>query len=142
MEDTIIKEQKSKIKELLKEFNIILILFVIFYLFFQIHYFKESPVVVLKMTIAHFYLFIVPGYALMLFLSEKLNKIVRLIIGLGIGYGVQPLLLYSINIITKTNIMKYNLYLSGLLIILGLVLYYFLNKVKDKNKEKDRGYEI
>ena len=51
--------KKQKIKDLIKEFNIILLLFILFYLFWQIHYSKENILIVLKLVIAHFYLFII-----------------------------------------------------------------------------------
>jgi len=116
-----------KIKEILKdEAKFIGIAFVIMYVIFQIHYFKENPFVLLKAVFAHFYLFIIPGYSLALIFYGKINK---LIIGVGLGYGLQPFLLYVVNFITKINIMKYYILVSGLLILLGL---YIFNKKMEK----------
>ena len=110
------------IKKLINESKIVGIAFILFYVLFQIHYHKESMFIVLKAVFAHFYLFIIPGYSLCLIL--KLKQTERFIIALGVGYGLQPFLLYLINFLTQVNIMKYNLYVSAILIILGIVLAY------------------
>jgi len=118
-----------KMKEILtKELKFLAIVFAIVYIFFQIHYFKENILVVLNTVVAHFYLFILPGYSLALIFYGKINNIERLIIGVGLGYGLQPFLLYAINFVVKINIMKYNMLVSGLLILLGL--YMFNKKLK------------
>ncbi|MBN2421475.1 hypothetical protein JXB27_04315 [Candidatus Woesearchaeota archaeon] len=128
------KENKKIILDELKMLGIALLLF---YAFFQIHYHKENFFVVLKMVFAHFYLFIIPGYSLSLIFYEKINKIERLIIGVGIGYGLQPFLLYLINAIVKVNIMKYNVFVSAAMILLGLWLFN-----RSVLKEKISGFSL
>lgn len=115
------KEEAKKIT--MRELKIIGITFILFYAFFQIHYYKESIFVVLRMVIAHFYLFIIPGYSLCLIFYDKINRIERLILGVGVGYGLQPFLLYLINAIIKVNIGEYYLYISGAMILLGTYLF-------------------
>lgn len=117
-------KNENKNKSLLNDFKIIAIAFIVMYIFFQIHYYKESPLVLLKTVLAHFYLFIIPGYSVCLVFNDKMNQIERLIIGAGIGYGLQTFLLYLINFIIRRNIMNYNLYVSGALILLGIALFY------------------
>ncbi len=115
---------KNKLRRLLDEFKIIGIAFIFTYLFFQIHYFRENFFVILKAVFAHFYLFIVPGYSLCLIFCNKFDRIERLIIGIGIGYALQPFILYLINFIVGINILKYNLFVSGAMIALGAALFY------------------
>lgn len=116
---------KSDVKKaILKEFKVIVIAFILFYLFFQIHYYKENVFLVLKMVVAHFYLFIIPGYSICLLFYGKIGQIERLIIGVGIGYGLQPFLLYFINMIIKVKIAEYYIYVSALLIIIGIIIFY------------------
>lgn len=123
--------KEDKIKEIiLKELKIIGIAFILFYAFFQAHYYKENIFIILKMVIAHFYLFIIPGYSLCLVFYDKLSRIERLILGIGVGYGLQPFLLYLINSIVKVNIMEYNIYVSAAMIIIGAML--FKHSVLDK----------
>lgn len=110
-------------KHLLDEFKIIALAFVLLYAFFQIHYFKESPLVILKTTIAHFYLFMIPGYSLLLMFYKETSRIERLVLGVGVGYALQSFLLYFISYFLKINMMKYNLLVSAVLILLGIGLF-------------------
>ena len=82
------------------------------------------------MVVAHFYLFIIPGYSLCLVFYDKISRIERLIIGIGIGYGLQPFLLYAINSIIKVNISGYYLYVSGIMIVAGIWLFNHLTLKK------------
>ena len=100
----------------------LLIIAVIVLIFFKVHYYKESIIMLLNLLVSHFYLFILPGYALMLYYIDKLEFSERFVIGLGIGYGVQPLLLYLINTVIEVNILKYNIFVSGAMIIIGILL--------------------
>ncbi len=124
--------QSSK-EIILSELKVILIAFILFYAFFQIHYYKENVFVVLKTVIAHFYLFIIPGYSLCWIFYDKIDRIERFILGIGLGYGLQPFLLYLINSITKVNIGGYYLYVSGGLIIIGSII--FIWRIRQKRQD-------
>lgn len=125
-------EQSIK-KIIFDEVKILLIAFIIFYAFFQIHYYKESVFVVLKTVIAHFYLFIIPGYSLCWIFYGQIDRIERLILGTGVGYGLQPFLVYLINSIIKVNIGEYYLYVSAAMILLGIGIFIFRIKKVNKN---------
>ena len=118
----------DKTKELIDEFRIIIPAFAIMYVMFQAHYYNENVITILKAVFAHFYLFIVPGYSMCLIFRKDINRLERLIIGAGVGYGLQPFFLYLINYFVKINIMHYNLYVSALLILAGIGLYYVRGK--------------
>ncbi|MEK6887263.1 MAG: hypothetical protein AABW88_05535 [Nanoarchaeota archaeon] len=113
-------------KIIIKELKMIGIVFILFYLMFQIHYYKENLFTILKIVLAHFYLFIIPGYSLCLILYDKVERLDRLVLGIGIGYGLQPFLLYAINDITRINVMRYNIYVSGALIIIGVLMFKYI----------------
>ncbi len=118
-------KMKKKIKNLFfEELKIISILSLFLFLFFLSHYYLESLFFIFKLTLAHLFLFILPGYFLILYYIDKISFSERLILGLGIGYGVQPLLLYIINIIIKVNILKFNWLVSFLMILAGFFLFY------------------
>ncbi len=117
-------------KLLIQEIKILGIFALIFYIFFQIHYYKENPFIILRMVVAHFYLFIIPGYCLLLAAHKSLKKIERLIISIGVGYAVPTFLAYFLNVITKVNMMSYNKIISLVLIIIGILFFYMKLKKK------------
>ena len=121
--------QETK-KTIIKELQYLALIFIVLLVIFKIHYYKESVIILLKLALSHFYLFIIPGYCLMLYYLKELEFYQRFVIGLGIGYGVQPLLLYLINVISEVNILKYNYYVSSAMIIFGIILGYW--KIKKK----------
>jgi len=109
-------------KEIKSELKKIGIIFIIAYIFFQIHYYKESPLVVLRLLLAHFYLFIIPGYCLMLYYFKKIEFIYRFFIGVGLGYALQSLLAFFITLIFNLNLKTYYLVTPIILIIIGIYL--------------------
>lgn len=124
------KKYKKIISE---ELKFLAITFVILFLIFQIHYYKQPLLDILKLTSAHYFLFILPGYSLCLFLRNKINKIERFILALGLGYGGKSVILYIINLIIKKNVLEYNNVVAIILIIFGVFLFYF-NEKKTKKK--------
>ncbi len=123
-------EEKNNKSRMIKELQYLALIFLLLLVIFKIHYYKESISVMLNLTFSHFYLFIIPGYCLMLYYFDKLEFYQRFAIGLGLGYGVQPLTLYLINVTTEVNILKYNYYISGTMIIIGVILGYWKMKKK------------
>ena len=108
------------LKEDLKKFGWFLLAF---YIFFQIWYFKDSPLNVLKIVFAQIYLFILPGFILMFYFRDKIEFIYRLLIGIALGYSASILLTIYLNVIIRTNIV-YLYWISPLvLMVLGLVLF-------------------
>lgn len=110
---------QNKQNELKKEIKTIGMIFVIAYVFFQIHYFKESPINVLRLVFAHFYLFILPGYSLMLYYFNKIQFAYRFFIGLMLGYGTVSMLSYFITLIFHINLKEYYLFVPIALVFIG-----------------------
>ena len=93
---------------------------VVFYLFFQIWYFKDSPINVLKIVFAQLYLFILPGFMLMLYYRNKIEFMHRLIMGIALGYSASIILTIFIAVVIKINIVYYYWISPLIIIILGL----------------------
>lgn len=111
-----------------KDIKNIAIILIVFFIFLKVHYYKESIFVLIKLLLTNAFLFIIPGYCLMLYYLDDLDFVNRFIIGLGLGYGVQPLILYLINVIIEVNILKYNYYVSLMMILVGIFLFYLKSK--------------
>lgn len=100
----------------------------VFYLFFQLWYFKDSPVNVIKIVFAQLYLFIFPGFMLMLFYKNRIDLVHRLLIGSALGYAASLILTIFIAVILKINIVYY--YWISPLIIIILGVYGFSKALK------------
>lgn len=109
------------IKQELIYFGIFVILF---YAFFQIYYHNDRIWNIMKLAMGHFYLYIVPGYCLMLYYLKKLDFITRLIIGAGLGYAVTGFVSYFLLIALHVNILKSYLFIPPVAILLGFFLGY------------------
>lgn len=124
---------KESLFQLIKKESAKLGLFILLlYLFFQIFYIKEGIFNVIKIIIAQAYLFIIPGFAVMLCFRHKISFIYRLLIGIGLGYSLNILIVYYVNIIIKVNIGKFYWIIPLLIISLGLILCYnSIRKIKE-----------
>lgn len=111
----------------------ICILFVMFYAFWQIHYIHQSPWPIIKLVLSHFYLFIIPGYFLTLVYSDKIQRVYRIFIGIGLGYSSVSLLIYLLNLIFKINMLMSSKIIPIFLSITGILLFYF--KIKKNTTE-------
>ena len=116
----------SIMEKVKKELKIIGIIFIIAYIFFQIHYYKENIFTVIRLIIAHFYLFVIPGYFLMLPYIKKISFAYRLFIGAGLGYGAQSLISFMITLVFHMNMKTYYLITPLIFIFIGM---YFSRKV-------------
>ena len=121
-------DEKTR-KVLVNDLKNLAIGFLILFVFLRLHYSKENLIVLIKVALAHFMFFIIPGYAMMLDYVDSLDFFERFAIGLGIGYGLQPMILYLINVVIKVNVLAYSEFISGLMVVIGLSLFYFKKKV-------------
>lgn len=116
------------IKKELIYFGIFLILF---YAFFQIYYHNDRIWTIVKLTAGHFYLYIIPGYCLMLYYLKKLDFISRLIIGAGLGYALTGFVSYFLLVALHINVLKSYLFVPPFAIMLGLYFGYRVLKTPD-----------
>ena len=110
------KEAFNSIKE---ESKYIGILFVIGLIIFKIIYFKESLVMLLKITASLFWLFVIPGYFAMLYWKEKLEFAERFVIGVLVSAAIVGIFSYYFGLIGLS--MRYHAFvLPPVIMIIGL----------------------
>ena len=106
-----------------KEINYILMLFALFLVVFKIIFFKENFIFVLKSVFAIFWLFLIPGYFVMLYWENKLNLIERIVLGVALSAALIGIFSYYLGII-GINIQIHTIILPLVLIIIGALLFY------------------
>ena len=121
----------KKIFDLLKkELAYIGILYLLMLMIFKIVFFNENLIVAVKMTLALFWLFVVPGYSLMLYWKEKLDFIERLIVGIALAGGVNGIDSYYLGL-AGLHIKHHVFLLPVLLMIAGMGVFILKNKKKE-----------
>jgi len=115
-----------------KELMYIGLLFIIALVVFKIAFFKEEVTVLLRTVLSLFWLFVLPGYFILLYWKEKLGFMERFIVGIMVSAAIIGIASYYIGLI-GLNI-KYHIALLPLvLIIIGIVaairklVYFFLS---------------
>ena len=83
---------------------------------FKIVFFNENLLVVLRLVLSLFWLFVIPGYFLMLYWRENLEFIERLVIGVALSAGIIGVSSYYIGLFGLN--VKYHAYILPLIIIL------------------------
>jgi hypothetical protein len=105
-----------------KEGFYLFLFLLLFYLVLQIIYYHEF---VFKLFLAYAYLYILPGYALMLYFYDKLDFVYRAIISIGLGFAVQNLLVYSIITLFNLKFQLFYKYTPMIIILVGFAIFYF-----------------
>ena len=104
------------------------ILFLLAVAIFKIIYFKENLIVLLRYVISLFWLFVLPGYFIMLYWREKLDFIERIIIGTASSAAIIGIFSYYI------GLMGLNIKYHGILIpITIIVVMIIIIKIGKKN---------
>ena len=97
------------------------ILFLISSLIFKIIYFKEDLFVTLRIVLSLFWLFLLPGYSIMLYWKEKLDFTERLVAGVALSAAIIGILSYYIGLLGLS--MKHHAVLLPLaLISIGAII--------------------
>ena len=112
------KEKMHKIK---KELIYLLILFFIGIIIFKIGFYNENVLNIIKIVSSLFWLFLLPGYFLMLYFEDNLDFIERLIIGIALGFGIMGILSYYIGLL-GLNIKYHTIFLPIILILISLII--------------------
>ena len=121
----------KKIFDLLKkELAYIGILYLLMLMIFKIVFFNENLIVAVKMTLALFWLFVVPGYSLMLYWKEKLDFIERLIVGIALAGGVNGIASYYLGL-AGLHIKHHVFLLPVLVMIAGMGIFILKNRKKE-----------
>jgi len=91
---------KKEIFDLIKkELQYIFLLFILSLIIFKIAFFKENIIVLLRNILSLFWLFVLPGYFMMLYWKEKLGFTERFIIGIALAAAVIGIVSYYLGLV-------------------------------------------
>ena len=111
---------KKEIFDLIKkELQYIFLLFILSLIIFKIAFFKENMSVLLRNILSVFWLFVLPGYFMMIYWKEKLGFTERFIIGVAISAAIIGIFSYYLGLI-GLNIKYYYILLPIALVIIGI----------------------
>ena len=103
------------------ELSYIGLLFLTLMIIFKIAFFKENVIVLLRVILSLFWLFVLPGYFIMLYWHEKLGFVERIIIGTILSAGIIGTFSYYLGLI-GLNIKYHDILLPAAIIFVGLFI--------------------
>jgi len=112
--------KKEVFEDMKKELMYIGLLFIIALVVFKIAFFKEEVTVLLRTVLSLFWLFVLPGYFILLYWKEKLGFMERFIVGIMVSAAIIGIASYYIGLI-GLNIKYHTALLPLVLIIIGIV---------------------
>ena len=112
------KEVFNKVK---KELLYLLIIFIIFLILFKIIFFKENIIVIFRMIISIFWMFVLPGYFILFYWHEKLGFTERFVIGIALSAAIIGIFSYYLGIV-GLNIKYHTIILPLILILIGIFM--------------------
>ena len=104
-----------------KELKYIGIALALVFVALKVTFYKESLLVVLRTSVSLFWLFILPGYSLMLYWREKLQFLERLVIGIALSAAVIGIVSYYLGL-AGLHIKYHTVLLPALLIVIGIFI--------------------
>lgn len=125
---------KQAFKELKGEIVILALLYISISVIFKLIYFREGLITTVRTTLAIFWLFAIPGYALTLNWKKHLGLAERLVVGSALAAGLTGIASYYAGLI-GINMGIHWLLAPLFLIALGLGLY--LAGLREKNEKAD-----
>ena len=115
---------KKELFELIKkEFKHIGVLFALGLIIFKIAFFKEELIVIFRYVLSLFWLFVLPGYFIMLYWAEKLDFVERLVVGTAVAAGVMGIFSFYLGLF-GLNIKYHAIILPIVLISVGVFVSY------------------
>ena len=113
---------KKEVSDLLKkELQYIGLLFLLALAIFKIAFFIEDFIVLLRNVLSLFWLFVLPGYFILLYWREKLEFIERFVIGIALSAGIIGISSYYLGLI-GLNIKYHTFVLPLALILIGIAI--------------------
>jgi hypothetical protein len=112
--------KKEVFEDMKKELMYIGLLFIIALVVFKIAFFKEEVTVLLRTVLSLFWLFVLPGYFILLYWKEKLGFMERFIVGIMVSAAIIGIASYYIGLMGM-NIKYHTALLPLVLIIIGIV---------------------
>ena len=113
--------KKEVFSDMIKESKYIGILFLLALIIFKIAFYKENFIVLLRIVLSLFWLFVLPGYFIMLYWKEKLGFIERMVVGIGIAAGMTGILSYYISL-AGLNLRFHAIILPLIIIFAGVMI--------------------
>lgn len=113
---------KKELFELIKkEFKHIGVLLALGLVIFKIAFFKEELIVIFRYVLSLFWLFVLPGYFIMLYWAEKLDFVERLVVGTAVAAGVIGIFSFYLGLF-GLNIKYHALSLPPIIITAGFII--------------------
>jgi hypothetical protein len=113
--------KKEVFDSIKKELAYIGILFVIVLIIFQIAFYKENFIIVLKIVLSLFWLFVLPGYFIMFYWEKKLGFLERFVIGIALSAAIIGIFSYYLGLV-GLNIGLHAITLPSVLILIGIAI--------------------
>jgi len=113
--------KKEVFNIIIKEFQYVGFLFLVALIAFKIAFFKENLIVLFRNVLSLFWLFVLPGYFLMLYWKEKLEFVERFIIGIALAAAIIGIFSYYLGLI-GLNIKYHTIVLPLILILFGIII--------------------
>jgi len=112
--------KKEVFEHVKKELRYIGLMFLIVLISFKIAFYKENLIVLLRTVLSLFWLFVLPGYAIMLYWKEKLGFLERFVIGSILAAGLIGILSYYLGLI-GLNIKYHTIIVPLIFILAGII---------------------
>jgi len=100
---------------------------------FQIAFFKESPLVVLRIVAAMFFLFVLPGWCVLYIWREKIGFLERAVAGAILFAGITAILAYFSGFIGIH--VKYAVWIVPLFGYVAFIIQLFSPSIHGKNRK-------
>jgi len=117
----VLDNSTNKLSLLKKESIILLAIIIISVLVTKIIFYKESIFIVTRTVVSFFWLFIIPGFIIMYYWSDRLDFLERLFVGTALNTAFVGVMSYYLGII-GINISTHGIILPVAVIIIGLVI--------------------
>ena len=116
---------KNEVFEKIKaELFYLLIAFVIAVVIFEIAFYKENFINLLRIVLSLFWLFVLPGYFMMLYWQDKLEFMERFVIGIFLAAGIIGISSYYFGLI-GLNVEYHSILLPSILILVCSLINLF-----------------
>lgn len=126
--------QKGIFEDLKDEGRIVAVIAVCFLIGLKIILFKEGILVLMRLTLSIMWMFVIPGYLLLLFSRERLSLPVRLVIGTCTAIAAFGLLSYYLGIL-GIHVQSHPFIIPPAIIALGMGLFFITMKNDAEKKE-------
>lgn len=121
--------KKELFDSLKKELLYVGLSFLTLLIVFKIAFYNENLIVILRNVLSLFWLFVLPGYFIMLYWAEKLDFVERLVIGTAVAAGIAGILSYYLGLF-GLNIKYHAILLPPAIIAAGFII---ATRKKNKN---------